>query len=261
MRLLLTAGFNGALHAVALAELATRHGHDISTILVVNPFSVSRVLDFVRRRGTTALAHAAGRLLGHTTAGSDDDWVLRHLEAHRITDRKLTAWGRSRRVPVRVVSDLNSEAAIRVLRESASDGVLYAGGGILRQPFIEAAGGRILNPHSGPLPEIRGMNACEWSVLLGLHPSVTIHFIDAGIDTGGIVERIPIRLEPGDTVDRIRARCVIAGIEGMLRAIPALSRPLPPPMLHASRTRQCFTLAPALRELLDERLRQLSGRS
>jgi folate-dependent phosphoribosylglycinamide formyltransferase PurN len=255
LRLLLTAGFDGSLHAVALAELATRQGHEVATILIVNPLNLARVVDFARRRGAPALAQAARRLLGRSSGRSGDDELRRFLESHGIAERKLSAWSRARHVPVSVVADLNSDAAIRALRASRCDGVLYAGGGILRQPFIAAAGGRILNPHSGPLPDIRGMNACEWSLLLGLAPTVTVHFIDAGIDTGGVVERIPIAVEPGDTVERLRARCVIAGIDGMLRAIPALGRSLPATATGAAPTRQCFTLAPVLLELLESRLR------
>jgi folate-dependent phosphoribosylglycinamide formyltransferase PurN len=137
---------------------------------------------------------------------------------------------------MRVVPDLNHDRSIEFVRASACDGVLYAGGGIIRGRFIDAARGRILNPHSGPLPEIRGMNACEWALLLGLPPAVTIHFIDEGIDTGGVVSQIPIGVEQGDTVESLRGKCVVAGINGIAAgppgawaappaATPARSRP------------------------------------
>jgi len=254
VRLVLTAGFNGALHAVALAELATRAGHSVAGVLVVNPYSIRRVRQLLRQRGAAALRVAAGRLAGRPPAGSADETMERFLRDQGIQERGLSTWCTTRKVPLHVVPDLDVPRAIEVLRASGCDGVLYAGGGILRKPFIEAAGRRVLNPHSGLLPDIRGMNACEWSLLLGLPPTVTIHYIDEGIDTGAILERIPIEVEPGDTIDVLRAKCVVAGVEGVLRAIPALGQPIPPAMPGSATHRQCFTLAPVLRELLEARL-------
>jgi folate-dependent phosphoribosylglycinamide formyltransferase PurN len=255
VRPVLTAGFNGALHAVAIAELATRAGHSLAGVLVVSPFQLSRVRQLLRQRGGAALRDAARRLLGRTPAGSSDDAMATYLDARGIADRTLSAWCAAHSVPIHVVPDLNEARSIEILRSLGGDGVLYAGGGILRRPFIEASRGRILNPHSGPLPQIRGMNACEWSLLLGLPPAVTIHVIDEGIDTGGVIERIPIPLEAGDTVESLRAKCVTAGVEGVVRAIPALAEPLPQRSSGPDASRQCFTLAPVLRELLDAKLR------
>ena len=84
------------------------------------------------------------------------------------------------------------------------------------------------------------MAACEWAVLLGLRPRVTIHFIDEGIDTGPIVASIPVQVEPGDTIAHFRNRSVVAGIEGLRREVGALRRPLPPRQPDAGESRQCF---------------------
>jgi methionyl-tRNA formyltransferase len=254
VRLVVTAGFNGALHAVGLAELAVREGHSIAAVLVVSPFRVSRLRALIRQRGATAVRRAARRLLGKSQSGSPDEAIERYLADHGIRERTLSAWCASRSVLLRTVTDLNDAAAVEVVQASGCDGVVYAGGGILRKAFIDAAGGRILNPHSGPLPQIRGMNACEWALLLGHPPTVTVHFIDAGVDTGAIVEAIPIPLECGDTIETLRAQCVIAGIEGVLRAIPRLRDRPTQQLASALASRQCFTLAPVLRELLESRL-------
>ena len=127
------------------------------------------------------------------------------------------------------------------------------GGGILKLPFINAAEGRILNAHSGPLPEIRGMNACEWSLLLGLPTEMTIHVIDQGIDTGPVLETIPIEVEPGDDVETLRSKCAVLGVEGLLRAADRI-HDLPESRPQGELGLQCFVLAPALRELLDWKL-------
>jgi hypothetical protein len=71
MRLVLTAGFDRALHAIALAELVTRDGHEIACVLVVDPFRVARLRAWLRRHGRAALMRAARRLAGRPAGGSD----------------------------------------------------------------------------------------------------------------------------------------------------------------------------------------------
>lgn len=254
MRVVLTAGFDRALHAVALAELARRAGHVVAAVLVVQPLQTRRVRQWLRQRGVRSLFDAARRLLGASGARSPDRRMEQYLREHDIAERSLTRWCRRHDVVLHRVRDLNAPQAVEALREARADGVLYAGGGILRRAFIEAAQGRVLNAHSGPLPAVRGMNACEWSVLLGVAPTVTIHVIDEGIDTGGVLEQIRIQREASDTIENLRGKCVVVGVEGLLRALGALEGPLPARSQAAGRERQCFTLAPVLRELLEERL-------
>ncbi len=254
MRVVLTAGFDRALHAVALAELARCAGHIVAAVLVVQPLQTRRVRQWLRQRGVRSLFDAARRLVGASDAHSPDRRMEQFLREHGIAQRSLSQWCRRHAVELRRVRDLNSPAALESLRSSKAQGVLYAGGGILRRGFIDAAQGRVLNAHSGPLPAVRGMNACEWSLLLGAAPTVTIHVIDEGIDTGGVLEQIRIEREPSDTIDTLRGKCVVAGVEGLLRALGELGGPLPARSNAAASARQCFTLAPVLRELLEERL-------
>ncbi len=60
----------------------------------------------------------------------------------------------------------------------------------------------VLNAHGGILPEYRGMNVMEWSLLQGDQIGVTVHFIDSKIDTGQIcfVNKVPVS-GPSLTVD------------------------------------------------------------
>ncbi len=59
---------------------------------------------------------------------------------------------------------------------------------IIRQPFIDALGGRVFNIHPSMLPRERGGGTFSWRILRG-DPTIaaTVHLIDAGIDTGGVV--------------------------------------------------------------------------
>ena len=251
MRLILTAGHDRAPHVAALAELLRREGHTVAAILVVSPYSLTRLRGLARQRGRGFLGEAARKLAGRGGGAGDplDDF----LAEAGIAERSLRRWARAHGAAYHRVPDLNAPAAVCAARASRADGVIYGGGGILRAPFLDAVDGRVLNAHAGPLPHVRGMNACEWALLLGHAPAVTIHLIDRGIDTGAVLESIPVPVEPGDTVDRLRARTAVLGVQGLVRAAPRLAGPLPA-VGGGAPSRQCFVLAPVLRELLEARL-------
>jgi methionyl-tRNA formyltransferase len=209
---------------------------------------------WLRTHGTQTVSSAVKRLVGCIGAGSSDRVMQEFLACHGIAQRSLRAWARERGVAYHVVGDLVGDRAATLAREARADATLYCGGGILRAKFLDAVGGPVLNAHSGPLPHVRGMNACEWSLLLGYAPKVTIHRIDAGIDTGPVVEELALEVAPGDTVETLRGRCAELGVVGLRHALESVSAPLPARTGDAAPSRQCFALAPVLRELLDAQL-------
>ncbi len=257
-RLFLTAGFSRSLHVLALAELLHRQGHTLAGILVVNPYSFKRLKRLVRQRGRRALKQAALRMMGWSSVPSYCDPLRDFLVVKEIPVRSLRSWATEKKVPLHVVSNLNVPLAVKTVMAAKVDGVIYGGGGILRHHFIEAANRRVLNAHSGLLPQTRGMNACEWSLLLGFPLQVTIHYIDEGIDTGSTIEVIPVTVEPDDDIERLRSKCTVAGIEGLLRNISRLDEQAPPNEPGLPIHRQCFVMAPALREILAIRLKHMT---
>jgi methionyl-tRNA formyltransferase len=65
----------------------------------------------------------------------------------------------------------------------------------IREPLISLAPGGCLNFHPAPLPDFRGLGGYNVAVLEGLSEwGVSCHFVDAGFDTGDLVEvaRFPI---------------------------------------------------------------------
>jgi len=250
--LVLTAGFDRALHVLALAELLSRGNHKISAIIVVNPINLKRLKTVVRQRGFKFVGNAVKRVTGKS--GGQTSLMNEFLDKHEVEQRSLKSWASDNNVPYHVVTNLNAPESLAVLHDSNCDGVLYGGGGILRSRFIQAASSRVLNAHSGPLPEIRGMNACEWSILLGYEPAVTIHFIDEGIDTGPLVKQYTIPVTAKDTIETLREKCTVTGVEGMLECITALDQPVPEKRKDAGAHRQCYIMAPAIKSLLEMRL-------
>ncbi|RME28414.1 MAG: hypothetical protein D6806_02930 [Deltaproteobacteria bacterium] len=257
-RVILTAGFDRAPHVSVLAQALQQRGCRVEGLIVVSPYNWKRLKGLIRQRGASFVRSAIPRLLGADAEaaekGADD--LAELMEEWGLRAGSLRAWARGTKVAYRMVSSINAPEAVELIREKQPDWVVYGGGGILREAVIDAAKGRILNAHSGPLPEIRGMNACEWSLLLGYTPTVTIHLINRGIDTGGVISAHPVPVHPGDTIEVLRRRCVAIGVRALLETVLHPPPSLPPPLQHAEQYRQCFVMAPAIRELLARRLAQ-----
>jgi phosphoribosylglycinamide formyltransferase 1 len=78
---------------------------------------------------------------------------------------------------------------------------------LLRKPFFDHYGGRIVNTHPAPLPDFPGAHPIEDVLAAGVvETAATVHYVDEGIDTGPVivVERVPV--EEDDTVETLRAR-------------------------------------------------------
>jgi phosphoribosylglycinamide formyltransferase-1 len=66
---------------------------------------------------------------------------------------------------------------------------------LLCPSFIERFAGRIINVHPALLPSFPGLDAIGQAYRHGVRFSgVTVHFVDAGVDTGPIILQEPIEL-------------------------------------------------------------------
>ena len=78
---------------------------------------------------------------------------------------------------------------------------------LLTQPFLDRFDGRIVNVHPSLLPHFPGAHAIDDALAAGVETTgVTIHYVDAGLDTGNVIRQERVTVEPRDTlVERIHA--------------------------------------------------------
>jgi phosphoribosylglycinamide formyltransferase 1 len=94
---------------------------------------------------------------------------------------------------------------------------------LLTKPFLDRFPGRIVNTHSAPLPEFPGAHPIEDVLAAGVpETAATVHYVDEGVDTGPViaVERVPV--QPGDTVESLRARVQAVEHELLPRVVAGL---------------------------------------
>ncbi|MCK5126027.1 MAG: formyl transferase [candidate division Zixibacteria bacterium] len=71
---------------------------------------------------------------------------------------------------------------------------------ILKDDFLSKFHRRIINLHISFLPWNRGADPNLWSFLEGTPKGVTIHLIDAGVDTGDIISQRKVNYRNNDTL-------------------------------------------------------------
>lgn len=78
---------------------------------------------------------------------------------------------------------------------------------LLRPAFLDRFAGRIVNTHSAPLPDFPGAHPIEDVLAAGVsETAATVHYVDEGVDTGGVIVAEPVPVREGDTVETLRAR-------------------------------------------------------
>lgn len=94
------------------------------------------------------------------------------------------------------------------LQELGIDWVVLAGymrliGSVMLQHYE----GRIINLHPSLLPAFPGKDAIGQALAYGVKVTgVTVHFVDAGMDTGPIIAQQPVAVQDGDTAETLAAR-------------------------------------------------------
>ena len=101
---------------------------------------------------------------------------------------------------------------VRSLQEVGVELVVLAGFmRVLKEPMLAAFPRRIINIHPSLLPKFPGIES--WKQALEAGAKITgcsVHFVDAGIDSGEIIAQQKVPVLPGDTPESLHARIQIA---------------------------------------------------
>jgi phosphoribosylglycinamide formyltransferase-1 len=99
-------------------------------------------------------------------------------------------------------------ALARWLRSQGVELVVCAGYmHLFRAPFFEYYGGRIVNTHAAPLPGFPGAHPIEDVLSAGVpETAATVHYVDAGVDTGPVIRAKKVPVYEDDTVETLRER-------------------------------------------------------
>jgi len=117
--------------------------------------------------------------------------------------------------PGRFKTRLEPEAESRLvarLREAGVEWVVLAGYmRMIKAPLLAAFPRRIVNIHPSLLPAFPGLEAWKQALAAGVaETGCTVHYVDAGMDTGEILAQRAVPVLPGDTAETLHARIPVA---------------------------------------------------
>lgn len=100
----------------------------------------------------------------------------------------------------KIVNSLNSEESRNLLKRINPDLIIVNGTRIISKKTLECVIAPFINIHVGITPLFRGVHGGYWAVATGRKEffGVTIHYVDPGVDTGGIIEQIFLTPSPKD---------------------------------------------------------------
>jgi phosphoribosylglycinamide formyltransferase-1 len=97
---------------------------------------------------------------------------------------------------------------VRILRDYRVDLVVLAGFmRVLTDEFLQEFPGRVMNIHPALLPSFPGLGVRLKAIEYGVRFSgCTVHFVDAGVDTGPIIIQAAVPVYPDDTEEELKDR-------------------------------------------------------
>jgi folate-dependent phosphoribosylglycinamide formyltransferase PurN len=153
--------------------------------------------DFLRRRiKKLGLLTVAGQVAFQTIAVP----VLKKLSVRRIGQIRAEFGMRTTPLPGHAVSSVNSQQAIDLVKILNPACIVLAGTRILSKKFLQNFRCPIINIHAGITPLYRGVHGAYWAIV-EKRPElcgVTVHRVDAGIDTGQVLAQEVLRPCPDD---------------------------------------------------------------
>ena len=109
------------------------------------------------------------------------------------------------RVKICKVKDHTDKKCEQFLKQIKPDLIILGpSSSIIRPNILNIPKIGIINAHMGLLPQFRGMNALEWTLFHLRKACVTIHFVDAGLDTGDIINTYEFPIENKSNVRDLR---------------------------------------------------------
>lgn len=95
---------------------------------------------------------------------------------------------------------------------------------LVGRAFLARFGGRMINTHPALLPSFPGAHGVADALAHGVKVTgCTVFEVDEGVDTGRIIDQVPVRVADGDTEDTLHERIKVAERVLLLDTVNALA--------------------------------------
>jgi folate-dependent phosphoribosylglycinamide formyltransferase PurN len=211
---------------------ALRRDPGVDAVILENPIARTELLK--RRVRRLGLGTVAGQVAFQAIVSP----ALKRMARRRIATIKRELALDDTPIPdptIRRVGSANGPDAIALLRMLSPRVVVVNGTRILSREVLSSLDASFINTHAGITPLYRGVHGGYWALAHrdSEHCGVTVHLVNEGIDTGGILAQARISPTAEDSFATYPYLQIGAALPLLVRAVrDALSRrlsTLPPP--------------------------------
>jgi len=133
----------------------------------------------------------------------EDAFILERARQHGIPAIHIDC------APFRTKLDGEAEQRVlQTLEEHGVDFIALAGFmRIIKDGLLNAYAGRMINIHPSLLPSFPGLEGGRQALDYGVKfTGCTVHYVDAGVDTGAIINQKCVTIDDGDTLDSLMTK-------------------------------------------------------
>lgn len=195
---------------------------EFGAIPVIIEERISRQQLIKRRLKRLGAITVAGQILFMILA----EPLLRRQSVKRITDikRKYSLDDSPIKTKIINVPSVNSAEAREALKQLNPQIVIVNGTRIISKETLTSVQATFVNTHAGITPTFRGVHGGYWAIAEG-RPELagtTVHLVDTGIDTGGILKQTTFEISPADSFATYPYLHLAVGIPALLKSVHEL---------------------------------------
>ncbi len=166
---------------------------------------------------------------------------------NQLAESPVKQAARALGIPIHQPERVRRPESFELLKSFAAEIMVVVGyGQIIPQAIIDLPRHGILNVHASLLPKYRGAAPIQWAIASGeTETGVTIMQIDAGLDTGDMLQKASLHIAPDETAPQLSARLAPLGAELLLETINSIQAGTAAPEKQNSAE---ATLAPILKK-------------
>ncbi|UDL89951.1 formyl transferase [Mesorhizobium sp. PAMC28654] len=187
----------GGPHIWAIVNAISDRLGPVSVILETPESKKQLLVKRARRQGWVSMIGQLGTMV-LTRLGKR---FLAGHAARMIAEQKLRTEPQAGQSIIQIAS-ADSAECLKAIQSIGPGVVLLAGCRLLSRQTLAKMPCPVLNYHAGIAPKYRGMNGGYWALASGDVENFgsTVHLVDAGVDTGGVLRQARGKPQPGDTI-------------------------------------------------------------
>ena len=140
------------------------------------------------------------------------------MQTYQLSDQKIDS-----SLQCHDVVSVNDDNTIQLLQENTPSLVLVVGTRIIGKKTLKCVDARFINIHAGITPLYRGVHGGYWSLVNDDgNFGATIHYLDEGIDTGGVIKQVFTGIDKKDNFVTYPYLQLAVALEALVKLLPSL---------------------------------------